>query len=149
MLIDSGASHNFAPSKLVQALHLPVVTIQTSEITLPNGSKMSSEIACKIHVELHPGVVRKITFVVADVSKPFVLTHKMQNCNIGIAAAISILQLQYQYCSFSEWNCDIPIHPQLLHKMGDCDIGMAAAISVLQLQYPHPSPTTPMLRCHC
>ena len=32
-----------------------------------------SKIACKIHVELRPGVVRKLTFVVADVSMPFVL----------------------------------------------------------------------------
>ena len=73
MVINSGASHNYVSSNLVQALHLPVVTIQTSEITLHNGSKMLSKIACKIHVELRPGVVRKITFVVADVSMPFVL----------------------------------------------------------------------------
>ena len=94
MLIDSGASHNFAPSKLVQALHLPVVTIQTSEITLPNGSKMSSEIACKIHVELRPGVVRKITFVVADVSMPFVLGMQwLRSNNVHIDFTTGRMQL--------------------------------------------------------
>ena len=72
MLIDSGASHNFVPSKLVKTLHLHVVTIQAFKITLPYGSKMLSEIACKTHVQLHPGVACKLTFVIADVSMPFV-----------------------------------------------------------------------------
>ena len=93
-MIDSGASHNFAPSKLVQALHLPVVIIQASEVMLPNGSKMLIKIACMIHVELRPGVVRKIIFVVADVSMPFVLGMQwLWSNNVHIDFATGRMQL--------------------------------------------------------
>ena len=32
-----------------------------------------SDVACKIHVELHPGVVHKLTFTVVHVELPFIL----------------------------------------------------------------------------
>ena len=95
MLIDSCASHNFVPSKLVQAPHLPVVIIQASKIMLPNRSKMSSKLACKVHVELCPGVVSKLTFVVADVTMPFVLGMQwLQSNNAHIDFATGTMQLR-------------------------------------------------------
>ena len=73
MLLDSGASHNYAPAKLVQAMQLPVVAIQPAEVKLPNGNLIASRNACKLHVEFAPKVVRRVTFVVVDVELPFVL----------------------------------------------------------------------------
>ena len=56
---------------------------------------MSSETACKIHVELRPGVVRKITFVVADVSMPFVLGMQwLRSNNVHIDFATGRMQLR-------------------------------------------------------
>ena len=85
MLVDSGATHNFAPARLVQALHLPVIARQPAEVTLPNGKKLVSDVACKIYVELRPGVVRKLTFAVVHVELPFVLgMHWLRNNNVHI-----------------------------------------------------------------
>ena len=56
---------------------------------------MSSEITCKIHVELRPGVVRKITFVVADVSMPFVLGMQwLRSNNVHVNFATGRMQLR-------------------------------------------------------
>ena len=56
---------------------------------------MSSEIVCKIHVELRPGVVRKITFVVTDVSMPFVLGMQwLRSNNVHIDLATGKMQLR-------------------------------------------------------
>ena len=56
---------------------------------------MSIKIACKIHVELRPGVVRKITFVVADVSMPFVLGMQwLRSNNVHIDFATGRMQLR-------------------------------------------------------
>lgn len=81
MLVDSGATHNFAPARLIQAMHLPVMSIQTAEVTLPNGVKLASNMACKIHVELGRGVVRRLAFAVVDVELPFVLGMQFLRCN--------------------------------------------------------------------
>ena len=56
---------------------------------------MASDIACKIHVELRPGVVRKITFVVADVSMPFVLGMQwLRSNNVHVDFATGRMQLR-------------------------------------------------------
>ena len=56
---------------------------------------MLSKNACKIHVELRPGVVRKITLVVADVSMPFVLGMQwLRSNNVHIDFATGMMQLR-------------------------------------------------------
>ena len=56
---------------------------------------MLSKIACKIHVELRHGVVRKITFIVADVSMPFVLGMQwLWKNNVHINFATGRMQLR-------------------------------------------------------
>ena len=94
MLVDSGATHNFAPARLVQALHLPVIARQPAEVTLPNGKKLVSNVACKIHVELRHGVVRKLTFAVVHVELLFILSmHWLWSNNVHIDFASRRMQL--------------------------------------------------------
>lgn len=73
MLVDSGASHNFAPARLVQALQLPVVAAASEEVRLPNGAILQSKTRCKVQARIADAVTRKISFVVVDMQLPFVL----------------------------------------------------------------------------
>ena len=57
-----------------------------------------SDVACKIHVELRPGVVRKLTFAVVHVELPFVLgMHWLRNNNVHIDFASGRMQLRDRY----------------------------------------------------
>ena len=57
-----------------------------------------SDVACKIHVELRPGVVRKLTFVVVHVELLFVLgMHWLRHNNVHINFTSGRMQLRDRY----------------------------------------------------
>ena len=57
-----------------------------------------SDVACKIHVKLRPGVLRKLTFTDVHVELPFVLgMHWLRNNNVHIDFASGRMQLRDRY----------------------------------------------------
>ena len=83
-----------------------------------------SDVACKIHVELHPGVVRKLTFAVVHVELPFVLgLHWLWSNNVHINFASGCMQLRNWYGKvqtkiFAKHNQkNTAMHSATLHSM--------------------------------
>ena len=48
LLVDTGASNSFAPRRLVQALQFPIAEYKRTQVSMPDGSQLTSSLVCKV-----------------------------------------------------------------------------------------------------
>ena len=73
LYIDTGASNSFAPCRLVQALQLPIAECKRSQVSMLDGSQLTSSLVCKVPVWLNAKCCINGCFLVVDMQLPFIL----------------------------------------------------------------------------
>ena len=73
LLVDTGASNSFAPCRLVQALQLPIAECKRTQVSMPDGSQLTSSLVCKVPVWLNATCCINVRFLVVDMQLPFIL----------------------------------------------------------------------------
>ena len=73
VIINTGASNCFAPRRLVQVLQLTVAECKKTQVSMPDGSQLTSSLVCKDIVWLKAICCINLHFLVVDMQLPFIL----------------------------------------------------------------------------
>ena len=76
LLVDTGASNSFAPRRLVQTLQLPIAEYKRSQVSMPDGSQLTSFfffLVGKVLVWLNATCCIEVRFLLVDMQLPFIL----------------------------------------------------------------------------
>ena len=73
LLVDTGASNSFATRRLVQALQLSIDKCKKTQVSMPDGSQLTSSLVYKLPVWLNAICCINVCFLVVDMQLPFIL----------------------------------------------------------------------------
>ena len=79
LLVNTGASNSFAPSRLVQTLQLPIAKFKRTQVSIPDGPQLISFLVCKVLNWLTATCCIKVHFLVVDMQLPFILGMDLPN----------------------------------------------------------------------